>query len=85
MDRVPVVPYVTREIVYLNAFTEERGTTAPATTPIDQKTGRFLLERIACRKHGEPTTVDVADIDYVDVSSKQLLSIGTSRIPFIKR
>ncbi|MCW1892171.1 MAG: DNA-directed RNA polymerase subunit beta [Candidatus Uhrbacteria bacterium] len=84
LDRLPIVPYVTREIVYLNAFTEERGTTAPATTPIDQKTGRFLVERAASRKHGEATTLDVAEIDYVDVSSKQLLSIGTSLIPFIE-
>lgn len=84
VDKIPVVPYVTKEIVFLNAFTEERGTTAPATTPIDQKTGRFLMERAASRKHGEATTLDVAEIDYVDVSSKQLLSIGTSLIPFIE-
>lgn len=84
LERIPIEPYVTDEIVYLNAFTEERGTTAPATTPIDQKTGRFLLPRAAARKNGEPTTVDVADIDYIDVSSKQVLSIGTSLIPFVE-
>jgi DNA-directed RNA polymerase subunit beta len=84
IDKIPVVPYVTKEISFLNAFTEERGTTAPATTPINQKTGHFLVDRAAARKHGEPTTVDVAEIDYVDVSSKQLLSIGTSLIPFIE-
>jgi DNA-directed RNA polymerase subunit beta len=33
VDKLPVIPTVTKEIVYLNAFTEERGTTAPATTP----------------------------------------------------
>jgi DNA-directed RNA polymerase subunit beta len=83
-DRIPVVARVTNEIVYLNAFTEERGTTAPATTPIDHKTGRFLVARAAARKHGEPTTVDVEEIDYIDVSSKQVLSVGTSLIPFIE-
>jgi DNA-directed RNA polymerase subunit beta len=83
-DRIPVVARVTSEIEYLNAFTEERGTTAPATTPIDHKTGRFLHARAASRKHGEPTTVDVDEIDYVDVSSKQVLSVGTSLIPFIE-
>jgi DNA-directed RNA polymerase subunit beta len=83
-DRIPVVAHVTNEIVYLNAFTEERGTTAPATTPIDHKTGRFLVARAAARKHGEPTTVDVEEIDYIDVSSKQVLSVGTSLIPFIE-
>jgi DNA-directed RNA polymerase subunit beta len=83
-DRIPVVPRVTNEIVYLNAFTEERGTTAPATTLIDNKTGRFLTERASARKNGEPTIVDVTEIDYLDVSSKHVLSIGTSLIPFVE-
>ncbi len=83
-DKVPVEPYVTSEIVYLNAFTEERGTTAPATTPIDPKTGKFLVGRAAARKHGEPTTVDVSEIEYVDVSSKQLLAIAAALIPFVE-
>jgi DNA-directed RNA polymerase subunit beta len=83
IDKLPVHPTVTKEIVYLNAFTEERGTTAPATTPID-KNGKFMVERASARKNGEPTIVDVHEIDYVDVSSKHILSIGTSLIPFVE-
>lgn len=83
IDKLPLVPRVTGEIEYLNAFTEERGTTAPATTPIDRQ-GRFLVERASARKNGEPTIVDVHEIDYVDVSSKHILSIGTSLIPFVE-
>jgi DNA-directed RNA polymerase subunit beta len=83
IDKLPIVPLVTNEIIYLNAFTEERGTTAPATTPIG-KDGRFLVERTSARKNGEPTVVDVHEIDYVDVSSKHILSIGTSLIPFVE-
>ncbi|MCC7357797.1 DNA-directed RNA polymerase subunit beta [Candidatus Uhrbacteria bacterium] len=83
IDKLPVVPTVTGEIEYLNAFTEERGTTAPATTPIDRH-GKFLVERASARKNGEPTIVDVHEIDYVDVSSKHVLSIGTSLIPFVE-
>ncbi|MFA6100334.1 MAG: DNA-directed RNA polymerase subunit beta [Patescibacteria group bacterium] len=81
--KLPVVPTVTNEIIFLNAFTEERGTTAPATTPIG-KDGKFLVERTPARKNGEPTIVDVHEIDYVDVSSKQILSISTSLIPFVE-
>ena len=80
---LPIIPRVTGEISYLNAFTEERGTTAPATTPIG-KDGRFLEERASARRNGEPTVVDVHEIDYVDVSSKQILSVGTSLIPFVE-
>lgn len=83
IDKLPIVPTVTGEIEYLNAFTEERGTTAPATTPIDRH-GKFLVERASARKNGEPTIVDVHEIDYVDVSSKHILSIGTSLIPFVE-
>ena len=83
IDMLPVIPTVTNEIVYLNAFTEERGTSAPATTPIGRD-GKFLVERASARKNGEPTIVDVHEIDYVDVASKQILSIGTSLIPFVE-
>ena len=83
LEMLAVVPRVTNEIVYLNAFTEERGTTAPATTPISRD-GRFLTERASGRKNGEPTIVDVVEIDYVDVSSKEILSIATSLIPFVE-
>ncbi len=80
---LPIKPRVTDEIVYLNAFAEERGTTAPATTPIDRN-GYFLLDRASARRHGEPEEVATHEIDYVDVSSKQILSIGTSMIPFVE-
>ncbi|MBP7005502.1 DNA-directed RNA polymerase subunit beta [Patescibacteria group bacterium] len=83
IPKIAVVSTVTSEIVFLNAFTEERGTTAPATTPIDRN-GKFLVERTPARRHGEPQVVEVGEIDYVDVSSKEILSIGTSMIPFVE-
>ena len=83
LDKVPVKAHVTNEILYLNAFTEEKGTTAPATTPIDRD-GNFLVERTSARRQGEPTVVSVDEIDYIDVSSKQILSTGTALIPFVE-
>ena len=83
IDRIPVVPTVTGDIVYLNAFMEERATCAPATTPIDRH-GKFLVARAPARKNGEPTVVNVEEVDYMDVASKQILSIGTSLIPFVE-
>ena len=79
----PIVPRVTTELAYLNAFAEERSTLAPATTPI-ARDGRFVDTRASARKNGEPTVVEVYEIDYVDVSSKQILSIGTAMIPFVE-
>jgi DNA-directed RNA polymerase subunit beta len=83
LEQLPVVPHVTSEIIYLNAFMEERGTCAPATTSIDRD-GNFLAERTSARKNGEPTIVDVHEIDYMDVASKQILSVGTALIPFVE-
>lgn len=73
----------TEEIVYLNSFEEERVITASARTPVDEK--GFLKEgRVPARLHGKPSVVDVNDIDYLDVSANQILSIATSLIPFLE-
>ncbi len=74
---------VTDEIEYINAFKEERSVSVPATTPLDES-GYFEEEFIGARKHGEPKVVPQSEIDYMDVSSKQIVSIGTALIPFLE-
>jgi DNA-directed RNA polymerase subunit beta len=76
-------PRVTNDVVYLNAFTEEKSVTTPATTPIDEN-GYFLVEKIGVRKYGNPSVDYVWNIDYMDVSPKQIVSIGTALIPFLE-
>ncbi|MEK7516261.1 MAG: DNA-directed RNA polymerase subunit beta [Patescibacteria group bacterium] len=76
-------PRVTSEIEYLNAFQEEKAITTAATTPID-KDGYFLTERVAVRKFGEPAAEHISKVEYMDVSSKQIVSISTSLIPFLE-
>lgn len=82
-ESVPVKPRVTNEVVYLDAFTEERSVTTAATTPIDAD-GHFLKTSAEARQHGEPTIVPVEQIDYMDVSPKQIVSIATALIPFLE-
>ncbi len=82
-ETVPVVPRVTDEVVWLDAFEEERHVTTAATTQIGAD-GRFLLERVEVRRHGEPTIENVAQVDYMDVSPKQIISVTTSLIPFLE-
>ncbi len=74
---------VTDDIEYINAFKEERSITVPATTPVDEK-GYFTQSSIGGRKYGNPKTVLPSEIDYMDVSSKQIVSIGTALIPFLE-
>ncbi|MFA6603862.1 MAG: DNA-directed RNA polymerase subunit beta [Patescibacteria group bacterium] len=83
LDTIPVKTRVTKEIEYLNAFAEEKSITTTATTPID-KDGYFLEQKVAVRKFGEPSVDIVDNLDYMDVSSKQIVSVATSLVPFLE-
>ncbi len=83
LEFVPIKPRVTEEIVYLNAFSEEKSVTTSATTPVDEN-GEFVNARAGVRKNGEPTLDDVGLIEYMDVSSRQIVSIATSLVPFLE-
>jgi len=83
LETIPVRPRVSEEIKYLNAFTEEKVVTTIATTKTDEN-GHFLEPRVSVRKYGEPSVEDVEKVDYVDVSSKQIVSIATSLVPFLE-
>jgi DNA-directed RNA polymerase subunit beta len=74
---------VTDEVEYINAFREERTVTVPATTPLNED-GTFKDEFVGARKFGEPKIVPQSEVDYMDVSSKQIVSIGTALIPFLE-
>jgi len=80
---IPIIPRVTDEIIYIDAFEEEKGTTTAATTPID-KDGYFINEQSEMRIHGQPSFDDVSRIDYIDVAPNQIISIATSLIPFLE-
>lgn len=79
---------ISDEINYLSAQEEERFIIAPASVPIDEKTGKILAEippdRVEARVKGEPAEVEISKVDYIDVSSKQFISIAASLIPFLQ-
>ncbi|MGI5827113.1 MAG: DNA-directed RNA polymerase subunit beta [Patescibacteria group bacterium] len=75
--------FVTSEIVYLDAFEEEKYITADATLPIDEK-GKILVSRFEVRKNGNPGMIDADQIDFVGVAANQIISVATSLIPFME-
>lgn len=75
--------FVTSEIVYLDAFEEEKYTTADATLPIDEK-GQISVARFEVRKNGNPGMADADQIDFVGVAANQIISVATSLIPFME-
>ena len=78
---------VTDEIVYLSAQEEERNNIAPASVPLSES-GKILPEippdKVEARVKGEPAEIEISKIDYIDVSSKQFISVAASLIPFLQ-
>jgi DNA-directed RNA polymerase subunit beta len=74
---------VTDYIEYVNAFKEEKSITCPATVPIDEH-GFIIADFVEARKFGEAKQVPATEITYMDVSSTQIISVGTSLIPFLE-
>jgi DNA-directed RNA polymerase subunit beta len=75
---------VTDEIQYLTADEEDRHVVAQANSPIDDN-GRFTEARVLVRrKGGEVEYVSSAEVDYMDVSPRQMVSVATAMIPFLE-
>ncbi len=74
---------VSEEIEYLSAMDEEKYFIAQANAPVDKK-GKFLSEQISVRRSGDYTTRPPDEIQYMDVSPKQIISVSASLIPFLE-
>ncbi len=78
---------ITKEIIYLSANEEERYNIATASVPID-KQGHILPEippnKVEARIGGEPGEIEISKIGFIDVSSKQFISVATALIPFLQ-
>jgi DNA-directed RNA polymerase subunit beta len=75
--------HITDEIHYLTADEEDNYVVAQANEPFDEN-GRFLHERVSARYKDEIVIVPAEEIDFMDVSPKQLVSIATALIPFLE-
>ena len=76
---------VTDEIIYLDAAEEAQYTIAQASEPVDEKTGKFEHEQVLCRsREGEAVMVVPDEIEYMDVSPAQIVSVATAMIPFLE-
>jgi DNA-directed RNA polymerase subunit beta len=72
-----------REIAYLSAIDEDRYYIAQASAKID-KAGNFTDKQISCRHQGDYTTRGPEDLQYMDVSPKQIISVSASLVPFLE-
>ena len=74
---------VTNEIKYLSAIEEEKYTIAQANSSLKQD-GTFEEELVACRKNLNFQLSNKDNIDFIDVSPKQLVSVAAALIPFLE-
>lgn len=75
---------VSDQIDYLTADEEDRHVVAQANSPIDAG-GSFTEDRVMVRrKGGEVENVAPSDVDYMDVSPRQMVSVATAMIPFLE-
>ncbi len=74
---------VTKEVVYMTADVEEKYVIAQANEPLTED-GKLAHERVTCRKKGEIVELPREQIDFIDISPKELVSIATTLVPFIE-
>ena len=74
---------VTKDVVYLSANEEGKFKIAEANAKVKED-GHFENDLIACRKAGEFEFAKPEEIDFIDVSPKQLVSVATALIPFLE-
>lgn len=74
---------VTDEIEYLTADEEDLYTIAQANSLLDEN-DQFVEDRVLARRRDDNEEVPVSQIDYMDVSPKQVVSVATASIPFLE-
>ena len=74
---------LTNEVVYLSAMEESRYTVAQANAAITDK-NELADDFVTCRVNGDVTPIAREDVDFIDVSPKQLVSVAAALIPFLE-
>jgi DNA-directed RNA polymerase subunit beta len=83
VERVRVRPFVSDNVEYLSADTEDNYVVAQANITLDAG-GNFMDTTVEIRHRGDFRLEPVDHVDYMDVSPKQMVSVATSLIPFLE-
>jgi DNA-directed RNA polymerase subunit beta len=75
--------HVTDEVVYLSAMEEAKYTIAQANATLDSK-NRITDELVSCRKGGNFVMTTPDQVEFIDVSPKQLVSVAAALVPFLE-
>ncbi len=83
LGSISITPWVSDDILFLSADEEDKYNVAQANAPVDEQ-GNFAVSHVACRSRHTFKDLPVIEVDYMDVSPKQTVSVATSLIPFLE-
>ena len=83
VDQSGDIPRVTDEVIYVTADEEENYNVAQANEPLDEE-GHFINKKVTGRHREDIIEVDRTEVQLMDVSPKQMVSVATALIPFLE-
>jgi DNA-directed RNA polymerase subunit beta len=83
LSKIAVVPMATDEIIYFTADEEDRHTIVQANVQLDEH-GQFLDRRVSVRRDQRLLMEPAEQVDFMDVSPKQIVSVSAALIPFLE-
>lgn len=83
-EEIIVQQFVSKEIIWLSSDEENFYIISEHTSALDDM-GHFLVDTVGARKIGEPLQVLVSEVNLMDVTPNQILSLSTSMVPFISQ
>jgi DNA-directed RNA polymerase subunit beta len=82
-QRVPVMPFISNELVYLSADREDNFVIAQANAAVNDRR-EFISEKVSARYEQKFLTIPSSRIDYIDIAPRQIVGISAALIPFLE-
>ncbi len=83
VEKVPVMPFVGKGIIYMSADVEDGYIVAQANSPVDGR-GQFVNDRVSVRFNQKFMVMTSRRVDYMDVAPRQIVGISAALIPFLE-
>ena len=83
IDDIQVIPFVSDEMEYLSADSEDRYVIAQANAPLNEY-NEFVRRRVSCRNHSTFIFSQHINVDFMDVAPHQIVGISAALIPFLE-
>ncbi|MBN8635007.1 MAG: DNA-directed RNA polymerase subunit beta [Anaerolineae bacterium] len=83
IDKVPIMPFVEADIIYLSADEEDNYVIAQANAQLGER-NEFITDRVSARHNQKFLVVPARRADYIDIAPRQIVGISAALIPFLE-